>query len=548
MLATGSGSVCRRGWILLALSAVLVASERGSGDEGNSPPPDVRADARGPVLDARQAEHLWNRFAFGASTAELERCTGMRAGEVFDEWVACSRVLEPRGLLLLHWDEYGCDRNGNELDAPGLASLELEELIAHRQGVRTIDKSQFRDHLDDWIADAVEGNDPLRDRMTLFWHGYFPTSVRVTLRRYELVRQHEMLRRHALGSFRDLLHAIVRDAAILSFFDNDSSRVGHPNENFARELLELYSLGQGNFTEQDVREAARALTGYQGVSGEFHFDATVHDRGEKTIFGRTGRFDGDDLAGLLLDHPACARHVAGKLLAWMEGVEPDPERLELYARLLESLEFELVPWLRALATDPDFYRPAIVGTRIMGPVELLVSGARRLEYPLAPGFVFFAGEYLGQLLYGPPSVKGWNEGEDWVTSERLLRRNHCLGLMVGGLQLELAAGHQQVPPGFLQRVIGATHANPLAPQDLAGPVRAALVNAADDSEIADHLLEAWLAREPDAATRLTVQRQLARLRDCTELAEGPLLEQAGCEEVLRRLAHVLLSLPIAQLH
>ncbi len=523
-------------------AAICLAASAAAGDGDPTAHPD------GPPLDAEGVEHLLNRFAFGAPPAEIEGWVGRRAGEIFDELLEGSQAPPPADLFLIRWEEYGVDRNGNELLTPEQAALPMAELRVFQRALRQVDRTQFEEYFADWIGDMLVGHDSLRNRLTLYWHGHFPTNVRVIFRRHDLIRQHETLRRYALGSFRDLLHAMVRDPALLAYFDNDASVAGHPHENLARELLELYTLGEGRYDEQDVREAARALTGYQGGSGEFHFERSVHDSGEKTIFGRTGRFDGDDLVELILAHPGCAVHIAGRLLEWFEGWPADRARVAHYAQVLVDAEYELTPWLRHLAVDPEFYRPAILGQRVMAPLELLVSAARRAELRPDPNFVFFGAARLGQLLCGHPSVKGWNEGEEWLTTELFMHRNQVLGLLVGALEEAPDGSFERLAPGYLAELSKETRAANLEPPAFARGLRDRLGPRADDGSLLEYCLSAWLARPLDADTRARATHFLAGLRVEAALGERPVLESPAADALLRRLAHFALSLPLAQLH
>jgi uncharacterized protein (DUF1800 family) len=199
-------------------------------------------------------------------------------------------------------------------------------------------------------------------------------------RKYEIIHQFQWLRRNSLENYADLLHGIVRDPAMLQFLDQTASTKDHPNENLARELFELFSLGEGNYSELDVREAARALTGNRcAPDGTFKFVPEVHDHGEKSILGAVARFRDRDLVDHVLAQPACARHVARRLLLWFEGLEPDAQRLEAYARRLSDGGFELRPFLRELFLDPAFYREDAVGTRVLSPMEYLTFACRKLD-------------------------------------------------------------------------------------------------------------------------------------------------------------------------
>lgn len=506
---------------------------------------------RGPLLTRDTAEHLCNRLGFGARPEELEPLVGQRALDVLEAWVAASEAPALGERVFFTWEEYGYDQAGLEIEGAAILELPREEIIERQAKMRLVDKRQFRAYLDDWFAGLVRGEEPLRERMALFWHGFFPTSSKVVLRRYEIIGQHHFLRTHALGSFRDLLHGMVEDPAMLGFFDNDTNSKSHPNENFARELLELYSLGIGNYSEEDVRQAARALTGYQGESGHFVLDEELHDFGEKTILGRTGEFDGTDLADLLLEQEACAVHVVTHLLTWLEGAVPDAERVARYAGLLRSDDYELLPVLRALVVDPEFYREDVVGTRVQSPVDFLVGAARRLDLQGREPALFFGATLAGQQIYGPPSVKGWDEGRAWITSSSIATRANCVGLLLGLLQPRMARqeGMDDASLSDAERIRDVAQklrAHRFGLHELQGLVAEALGDDATDEQLVAWIADAWLARRPTAHTIATLRLELAWCREHHEV-EGPLLQSASADLVLCYLAHTLLRLPIAQL-
>jgi uncharacterized protein (DUF1800 family) len=253
--------------------------------------------------------------------------------------------------------------------------------------------------------------------------------------------QNEFLRDEALGSFRTLLHGIAKDPAMLRYLDNNRNRKGKPNENFAREVMELFSLGEGNYGENDVKEAARAFTGWNFRNDRFVLDAANHDFGEKTLFGRTGRFGGEDVIDLLLEHPASTRFVAGRLLGFFVHHAPPTVMVDRYADLLRKHDWNIAPVLRTLFNDPDFYRPEFVGSRILGPIEFGVAVARRLPGDRkAPGWlVAFAADGMGQSLLAPPNVRGWEGGDAWMTSSSLLARGNLALAMSDGFDARSAS-------------------------------------------------------------------------------------------------------------
>jgi uncharacterized protein (DUF1800 family) len=276
-----------------------------------------------------------------------------------------------------------------------------------------------------WMGEMLATDAPLAERMTLFWHNHFVSSqqkVRSAKLRY---RQNATLRRHALGDFGALLHAASKDAAMLLYLDGVRNRRGAPNENFAREVMELFTLGEGHYTESDVKEAARAFSGWslERGSGAFVFRRALHDPGEKTILGRTGRFDGDQVLDILLERPETAELVVRKL--WLEFVSPEPD--EAYVRRIAAdfrrSGYRIPVALSQLFASEAFWSPDNRGVLVKSPVELVVGTLRSLEVAPDDATPFaLAAAGMGQNLFSPPNVKGWRGGDAWIDSSTLLAR------------------------------------------------------------------------------------------------------------------------------
>jgi uncharacterized protein (DUF1800 family) len=280
-----------------------------------------------------------------------------------------------------------------------------------------------------WLREMVDTSSALTERMTLFWHNHF-VSAQPKVRWAQLMyRQNVLLRRHALGNFGALLHAVARDPAMLIYLDSATNRRGAPNENFARELMELFTLGEGRYSESDVREAARAFTGWSvdPDSGTFVFRRAVHDDGEKTVLGRSGRFDGDAVLDLLLEHPATARFIVAKL--WREFVSPQPdaERVEQIAQRFRASGYEIRVALRELLLQPEVTARDQDNALVKSPAELVVGFVRQaraeLAHPIGGAIALAA---MGQNLFAPPNVRGWPGGEAWINTQTLLARKQFL--------------------------------------------------------------------------------------------------------------------------
>jgi hypothetical protein len=279
----------------------------------------------------------------------------------------------------------------------------------------------------DWWADRmVATNRPLQEKLALFWHGHFASGEEKVRDYRKMLGQVLMFQQHAAGNFETLLSAVTRDPAMLVFLDAGQNVKDRPNENFGRELMELFTMGVGRYTEHDVREAARAFTGWRDKDLTFYIDDAQHDSGQKTVLGHTGPLGGQEVLDIILAQPATASFIAGKLYRFLVRDDLSPEFQDQLGDLLRSNNYEIAPFLRTVFLSRDFFSPASVGAHIKGPVELIVSTYRRLGLKATPGMPDFnsASTELGQTLLNPPTVAGWGQGRAWITPGSLLARGN----------------------------------------------------------------------------------------------------------------------------
>lgn len=290
-----------------------------------------------------------------------------------------------------------------------------------------------------WAERMLTSPRPLEEKMTLFWHGHFATEE-LKNDDYRLMLQQNMtLRQLATSDMSSLLIAMSKDPAMLLYLDNRLNVKGHANENYAREILELFSLGIGNYTENDIKEAARAFTGWRNQGLTFIDDRAQHDEGMKTVFGQTGNWDGEDVVDLILQQEAAGEFIAGKIYRFFVREEISEQMLDELAARLRDDNYALKPFLRALFLSQDFYSEPSLGTQIKSPVQFLVSTYRKLGLERIPGTPYFpaATNLLGQALGNPPNVKGWDGGRAWLNPSTILLRNNLIGHL---LFPETAAG------------------------------------------------------------------------------------------------------------
>jgi len=384
-----------------------------------------------PALGYNNARHLLARTGFGPADREVRAFAPLTAREAVDRILRDARTsaaTEPPAALAA----------ATPLRPPRLDQATDEERKAFRaqQAREAIALSGW------WTQEMLATPSPLTERMTLFWHNHFVSAqpkVRIARLMY---RQNVTLRANALGNFGTLLHAIARDPAMLVYLDGVQNRKGSPNENFAREVMELFTLGEGHYGEADVKEAARAFTGYSidRETGEFRFRPVQHDYGVKTIFGQSGRFDGDAVLDLLLARPETAEFIVAKL--WREFVAPEPDAKEVarIARRFRAANYDIKAALAGILTSDAFYASANRGTLVKSPIELVVGTLRQLELEPADATAFaFAAAAMGQNLVAPPNVRGWPGGDAWINASTLLARKQFLDRLTRAGDTPLAA-------------------------------------------------------------------------------------------------------------
>lgn len=277
-----------------------------------------------------------------------------------------------------------------------------------------------------WANRMIASNSPLQEKMALFWHGHYAVNESKVRDYRKLLNELELFHEMGTGSFRDLMVAVAQDPAMLSFLDAGVNVKGAPNENFAREIMELFTMGVGNYSESDIREAARAFTGWNYVDLEFVINEDQHDNEQKTFLGHTGNFDGIEVIDLIMEQPVTADYIAGKIYRFFVREDLSPQLQAELGSILRNADYEIAALLQTIFTSKDFYSEATVGQQIKSPVQLAISTYRKLGLDTVPGVPDFnrATGALSQSLFRPPTVAGWAGGRSWITPGLLLARGN----------------------------------------------------------------------------------------------------------------------------
>jgi uncharacterized protein (DUF1800 family) len=377
------------------------------------------------VLSYDDARHLLNRAGFGATEAEIQHTVGLTREQAARKLIDGART--------------------TPVTAPPAWTAETGSLRYPRRGPDASDaerkmfqQEQIREGLQLrgwWVGEMLATPSPLTERMTLFWHNHFVSSQQKVRLSELMYRQNVTLRANALGNFGTLLHAIARDPAMVIYLDNAQNRKGTPNENFAREVMELFTMGEGNYGEQDIKEAARAFTGWSldRDTGQFFFRRFIHDDGVKTVLGRTGNLDGDQVLDILLAQPATAEFITRKL--WREFISPDPDEsaVRQMARRFRDSRYDIRVVLHDMLTSDAFYARENRAVLVKSPIDLVVGTLHQFDMrpPNAMPFAVAAAG-MGQNLFAPPNVKGWPGQETWINASTLLARKQFLERLFRG--------------------------------------------------------------------------------------------------------------------
>lgn len=451
--------------------------------------------------DLRKAGHLYRRATFGATLDELQ--TALKDGPER----TIDRLLQ---------------------GGPGQAEFDAKTATWMKSTGRANNGNQAREW---WLYRMLYSKHPLREKITLFWHNHFATSNSKVNNAAFMLGQYELMRRHALGNFAGLLQEMSKDPAMLIWLDTNQSPKNKPNENYARELMELFSLGIGNYTEQDIREAARAFTGWSIADGKGVFKPDQHDATDKTVLGQAGKWKGEDIVRICLEQKACPYFIAGKLYRFLvsETVQATPELLEPLADQLRKSGFDFGALVSRVLRSNLFFAPLVYRSRVKSPVDYVLGIVWGLE-----GQIYDAGrgssprmpvlaqalETLGQNLFYPPSVKGWDGGPTWLNGQTLLFRQNLALAMTSTLDQRFGRGND---PDFLARKHGKQ----------------------SDSELVDFFLSVFLQGDVSGETREKLLNYLAQSR--TQSVPVYWTERDAAEHRTRTLCHLVLTLPEFQL-
>jgi uncharacterized protein (DUF1800 family) len=391
-----------------------------------------------------RAAHLLERAGFGGTPEDIARLAVMTPQQAVAALVEYHTIANDHLPAFERSDVW--DPSLRDFPVSRVAATERAEKTGEAMGVRVKPSGERRlqpvvdrffywlratvletRRLAHWWTDRmVATNRPLQEKMTLFWHGHFATGEEKIRDYRKMEQQLALFHRHASGSFRELLINVARDPAMLAYLDAAQNVKGAPNENFAREVMELFTMGVGNYTEQDIREAARAFTGWIDDDLAFKVDTAKHDDGQKTFLGRSGNFDGVDILAIILEQKVTAEFIAGKIYRFFVREDLSPALQTKLGAVLRDNDYQVAPLLRTLFLSRDFYSAPSFGTRIKGPIELVVSTYRKLGIKRLPGIpdLHTVSRELGQVLLNPPTVAGWAQGRAWITPGLLLARGN----------------------------------------------------------------------------------------------------------------------------
>lgn len=413
-------------------------------------------------------------------------------------------------------------------------SLGYEGTLHELLNPKNVDNSDLEKAIADQSFDFTNPNDlrrwwlyrmsftrrPLEEKMTLFLHGHFATSDRKVRNPHAMYLQNLLFRKYALGDFHQLLLNVSKDPAMIVWLDNQQNRKGKPNENYAREVMELFTIGIGNYTENDIKEAAKAFTGWHTRPEGFFFNKNQHDFGPKTFLCVTGNLNGDDIVSILVKHPQAGRFLARKLITFFAYDNPEKNFVERVATAYRDNKYCLAPMLKTIFSDKSFLSERTYHAKIKSPAELVVGSLKTLQIENLDNDLPQMMAAMGQDLFHPPSVKGWDGGEAWISSDTMMERFNFAARIVSNRLDELTT--RMTPSELVQRR-GLTNA-----LQLVNYFVELLVDGDVSTPVKDRLLE-YVSSDLDG-------KKVSMIEDDRTL-----------DAKLRGLVHLIMTLPTYQL-
>lgn len=374
-----------------------------------------------------RAAHLLRRAGFGGTPQQIDQLAAMPIVDAVSHLVDFENVPTTTQPFMA---VKGADRTEIRRQINAIDKDDRRELF---NKLRQLDQMQIDEMRAWWIERMVATPRPFEEKMTLFWHGHFTSGHREVRNSTMMCEQNQLYRDKGFGGFGDLVVAVSQNPAMLRYLNNDQNRKAAPNENYARELLELFTLGEGNYTESDIKQAARALTGWTLRDGEFQIIPPMHDYGDKTFLGQTGDFDGYDIINIIIDQPQTARHLARRFLVFFVTDDPPDALVDQFASTIRAMDFNIRESMRRLFLSEPFYDSAYMHNRIKSPVELVVGTLRLMEIqPTDHDAILTALRDMGQDLFQPPNVKGWPGGRRWINTATVFTRyNFASDVLLG---------------------------------------------------------------------------------------------------------------------
>ena len=375
------------------------------------------------ISNLQKNKHLLLRAGFGANLSQIKNLDQVSLTEIWKK-LATNDPLIPIQLK----------EAGPDFDYQQLSKMDAEVK-------KEVQKKNRRSNLEinlKFLNQMVHSEDQLREKMAFFWHGHFATRVVNSRFNLQLLNT---IREKSLGNFGDLLKAVSQSPAMLQFLNNQQNKKGHPNENFAREVMELFTLGRGNYTEKDVQEGARAFTGWSFLpDGSFFERPRQHDFGPKTFLGKTGNFDGNDALNIILEQKGTAKFIVTKIYKFFVNEKINPGIIEHLSDQFYDSKYDIKKLMTEIFTSKWFYNEENIGTKIKSPIELMAGIMRTLPMQLEkPENLIVYQKLLGQMLLYPPNVAGWPSGNSWIDSSTLMLRLQIPQIWSGLRPLELEA-------------------------------------------------------------------------------------------------------------